>query len=100
MKGRFTGGLSNATQGLIFHLFKLFPHAGYLYKKRNGSVSSHSLLFEIQRTLLDAGFCQAGNLREPFRVGNGNVGQDLAVNFDIGLFKTENELAVGQPVQA
>jgi len=63
-------------------------------------VWSHSLLIEIQRTLLDAGFCQTGDLREPFRIGDGDVGQDLAVDLDIGLFETENEAAVGPPVQS
>src|SRR5690242_11811242 len=49
---------------------------------------------------LDAGFGQTGYLRKPFGVGYGDIGQHLAVDLDIGLLETEDELAVRQPVQA
>jgi hypothetical protein len=69
------------------------------YKKRNGTVSSHSLSFENKPVCLDASLGKGSDLAESGRIGYGNVGQNLAVDLHIGFFEAEDEFAVRQAVE-
>ena len=69
------------------------------YKKRNGTVSSHSSVLKSKTVCLDASLGEGSNLAESGRIGYGDVRQDLAVNLHVGFFEAEDEFAVRQPVE-